>query len=164
VLVGGGPSAGIDFIDEIYGSFPLLILFVLWPSPTLGAPYVELNGFRYQLANAGVDADASDLTGDDCAALPCPSFAVPPTCSASYPTTDLATVAQRFGQCAGEVLDAVHKLEPHTGSLSGGLEDDRRFPPVGPGSGGIDEALKTRRGNTGFEAAPLGEDLVEGVE
>ena len=29
VLVGGGPSAGIDFIDEIYGSFPLLILFVL---------------------------------------------------------------------------------------------------------------------------------------
>jgi RND superfamily putative drug exporter len=29
VLVGGGPSAGIDFIDEIYGSFPILILFVL---------------------------------------------------------------------------------------------------------------------------------------
>jgi RND superfamily putative drug exporter len=29
VLVGGGPSAGIDFIDQIYGSFPYLILFVL---------------------------------------------------------------------------------------------------------------------------------------
>ncbi len=29
VLVGGGPGAGIDFIDQIYGSFPYLILFVL---------------------------------------------------------------------------------------------------------------------------------------
>jgi RND superfamily putative drug exporter len=29
VLVGGGPAAGIDFIDQIYGSFPYLIVFVL---------------------------------------------------------------------------------------------------------------------------------------
>jgi RND superfamily putative drug exporter len=29
VLVGGGPAAGIDFIDQIYGSFPYLIAFVL---------------------------------------------------------------------------------------------------------------------------------------
>ena len=29
VLVGGGPAAGVDFIDQIYGSFPYLILFVL---------------------------------------------------------------------------------------------------------------------------------------
>ena len=29
VLVGGGPAAGVDFIDQIYGSFPYLIAFVL---------------------------------------------------------------------------------------------------------------------------------------
>jgi len=29
VLVGGGPAAGVDFIDQIYGSFPYLVLFVL---------------------------------------------------------------------------------------------------------------------------------------
>ncbi|MEI6689197.1 MAG: MMPL family transporter [Thermoleophilia bacterium] len=29
VLVGGGPAAGVDFIDQIYGSFPYLIIFVL---------------------------------------------------------------------------------------------------------------------------------------
>ncbi len=29
VLVGGGPAAGIDFIDRAYGAFPWLVLFVL---------------------------------------------------------------------------------------------------------------------------------------
>ena len=79
-------------------SFVLLLLLLLpmHASATVGG-YYDYNGFRYQLANAAVDVDAVSVTGDDCAATPCPSFAIPASCSASFPTTDLSTVALAKG-------------------------------------------------------------------
>ena len=35
VLVGGGPAAGVDFIDRAYGAFPYLVGFVLLTSLVL---------------------------------------------------------------------------------------------------------------------------------
>ena len=59
--------------------------------------FVDYKGFRYQLANTTVDIDddfSEMMTGnDDCTDVPCPYFDVPPTCNASYPTTDVRVVA-----------------------------------------------------------------------
>ena len=90
----------------------LVLLFCLAPSPALGAPYIDYNGFRYQLANPAANADLTDLTGDDCAATPCPSFAVPSTCSATYSTTDLASVAQLNGWSTSFLAAADNVLYP----------------------------------------------------
>lgn len=77
----------------LFCSFLLNLLITLhYTSATLGG-YYDFNGFRYQLANAAVDVDVLDFTGDDCPTAPCPTFQVPKTCNVSFQTTDLAAVA-----------------------------------------------------------------------
>ena len=73
-------------------------------------------------------------------------------------------MTEGFSERAGKVFDAVDKLEPHTRSLAGGLQDDRRFPALWPPGRGIDEPLEWGCGNTGLQAATFGKNLVEGVE
>ena len=75
----------------------LVASLVLLPTPvdaTAGG-YVDVNGFRYQLANSAVDVDGFDFAGDDCAAFPCTFFPVPATCTATFTASsaDITTVA-----------------------------------------------------------------------
>jgi hypothetical protein len=71
-----------------------IMVFVFWISTATAGGYVDLNGFRYVLANTGVDADVVDFSGDDCSAFPCQPFPIPDGCNATSPTFDVATVAQ----------------------------------------------------------------------
>ena len=74
-----------------------LPLLLLYASAVSSLGYLDFNGSRYQLANSAIDSDAVDILGDDCAAFPCTSFLVPPTCNVSFPTNDLAAVALAKG-------------------------------------------------------------------
>lgn len=56
--------------------------------------YVDVGGYRYQLANSAVDVDTVDFAGDDCPSLPCTYFSVPSTCTATFGSTSIATVVE----------------------------------------------------------------------
>ena len=72
----------------------VIATFLLLPSPAYAVVggYVDVNGYRYKLANTAVDVDVFDYAGDDCAALPCASFPIPATCNATFTTPDITTV------------------------------------------------------------------------
>ena len=59
-------------------------------------------------------------------------------------------MTQCLSERARKVFDAVDELKPHTRSLAGGLQDDRRLPALWPPGRGIDEPLESGRSNTGL--------------
>ena len=73
----------------------ILLIAALVPAESSVGGYVDVNGFRYQLANDAVDVDMFDFAGDDCPALPCVSFPVPATCTATFTISaaDITSVA-----------------------------------------------------------------------
>ena len=68
------------------------LLCLLHPCLATIGGYVDVGGFRYQLANTAIDPDGVDFTGDDCPSLPCPYFAVPASCTATFTTASIATI------------------------------------------------------------------------